>query len=104
MAKKNASNTGPSAAGTSIAVDTHAQAQATIGNLSTDPLPVTKVNNANLGEIKSALDDAVKKVRPSIVILLRRRVLLTDSTSKHYHSPLPSSTLRSTFPSDTYRY
>lgn len=28
----------------------------------TDPLPVVKVNTANLNEIKAALDDIVKKV------------------------------------------
>ncbi|WVR09330.1 hypothetical protein IAU60_006396 [Kwoniella sp. DSM 27419] len=30
-------------------------------SLATDPLPAVKVNSANLGEIKSALDDIVKK-------------------------------------------
>ncbi|CAD6568208.1 MAG: hypothetical protein TREMPRED_004357 [Tremellales sp. Tagirdzhanova-0007] len=30
-------------------------------SLASDPLPITKINNANLSEIKSALDDAVKK-------------------------------------------
>lgn len=33
------------------------------GSLATDPLPTVRVNKANLGEIKSALDDIVKKVR-----------------------------------------
>ena len=33
------------------------------GSLATDPLPTTRVNKANLGEIKSAIDDIVKKVR-----------------------------------------
>jgi hypothetical protein len=32
------------------------------GNLASDPLPNVKVNSAHLQEIKSALDDAVKKV------------------------------------------
>ncbi|WVW85309.1 hypothetical protein I302_107347 [Kwoniella bestiolae CBS 10118] len=32
-----------------------------ISTLSTDPLPVIRVNNANLGEIKAALDEIVKK-------------------------------------------
>lgn len=32
------------------------------GSLMTDPLPVVKVNTANLNEIKAALDDIVKKV------------------------------------------
>jgi hypothetical protein len=31
-------------------------------SLATDPLPTVKVNNANLGEIKGALDEIVKKV------------------------------------------
>ena len=31
--------------------------------LASDPLPVVKVNNAHLGEMKSALDDVVRKVR-----------------------------------------
>jgi hypothetical protein len=32
------------------------------GDLSTDPLPTTKINNSNLAEIKSSLDEVVKKV------------------------------------------
>jgi len=34
------------------------------GELATDPIPHIKVNNANLAEIKSSLDEAVKGVRP----------------------------------------
>jgi hypothetical protein len=34
------------------------------GDITTDPLPTTKVNKAHLVEIKTALDEAVKKVRP----------------------------------------
>ena len=34
------------------------------GNLASDPLPSIKVNPAHLQEIKSSLDDAVKKVSP----------------------------------------
>jgi hypothetical protein len=34
------------------------------GELATDPIPHVKVNNANLAEIKSSLDEAVKGVRP----------------------------------------
>lgn len=41
---------------------TSAPADATVGTLATDPLPSVKVNNANLGEMKSALDDIVKSV------------------------------------------
>jgi hypothetical protein len=33
------------------------------GSLATDPVPTVRVNKANLGEIKSAIDDIVKKVR-----------------------------------------
>jgi hypothetical protein len=41
-------------------------------SLATDPLPTVKVNNANLGEIKGALDEIVKKVgRTSRCMLLR---------------------------------
>jgi hypothetical protein len=39
-----------------------AAASVPVSSLASDPLPAVKVNNANLGEIKSALDDIVKKV------------------------------------------
>lgn len=34
--------------------------------LATDPLPTVRVNNVNLGEIKSALDDVVKQVSGAV--------------------------------------
>lgn len=60
MAKKNASGSAKGADGVAVTVDTKAAVEG--GNLSSDPVPTVKVNNAHLQEIKSALDDAVKKV------------------------------------------
>ena len=41
-------------------------------SLATDPLPTVKVNNANLGEIKGALDEIVKKVGRELVDVVLR--------------------------------
>ena len=60
MARNSASTPASGAEKTGIVVDTSSNGQ---GELSTDPLPSVKINNANLAEIKSSLDDAVKKVR-----------------------------------------
>ena len=60
MARNSASTPASGAEKTEIVVDTSSNEQ---GELATDPLPSVKINNANLAEIKSSLDDAVKKVR-----------------------------------------
>ena len=60
MARNSASTPASGAEKTGIVVDTSSNGQ---GELATDPLPSVKINNANLAEIKSSLDDAVKKVR-----------------------------------------
>jgi len=52
-----------------VAVDTTSNT-AIQGELATDPIPHIKVNNANLAEIKSSLDEAVKSVRPPALHLI----------------------------------
>jgi len=50
---------------TRVEVDTltsSTHTHATNQDLSTDPLPTTKINNSNLAEIKTSLDEVVKKV------------------------------------------
>ena len=54
------------------------------GSLATDPVPTMRVNKANLGEIKSAIDDIVKKVRRAIRVVIRvtyRHSLVFESKS-----------------------
>ena len=69
MGKKNASASASASASVSspkvdIAVSTIPTEDQ--GSLASDPLPSVKVNPAHLQEIKSALDDAVKKVSPTV--------------------------------------
>jgi hypothetical protein len=60
-------------------------------SLGTDPLPTVRINNSNLGEIKAAIDDIVKKVAINIRSLYS---LHTDPTaplgsSVHTFPPAP---------------
>jgi hypothetical protein len=59
MARKSTSGLATPSEKIAVAVDTASQ-----GELATDPIPHIKVNNANLAEIKSSLDEAVKGVCP----------------------------------------
>ena len=63
MARKSASGVATPSEKIAVAVDTTSNT-AIQGELATDPIPHIKVNNANLAEIKSSLDEAVKGVRP----------------------------------------
>jgi 5,10-methylenetetrahydrofolate reductase len=63
MARKSASGLATSSEKIAVAVDTTSNT-AIQGELATDPIPHIKVNNANLAEIKSSLDEAVKGVCP----------------------------------------
>jgi hypothetical protein len=58
MARKSTSGLATPSEKIAVVVDTTSQ-----GELATDPIPHIKVNNANLAEIKSSLDEAVKGVR-----------------------------------------
>lgn len=73
MAKKNASKAGVNGTAEGLNVqttDTKVDGGLEQGSLASDPLPTVKVNNAHLQEIKSALDDTVKKVCSSIMRLM----------------------------------
>jgi hypothetical protein len=63
MARKSASGVATPFEKIAVAVDTIPNT-AIQGELATDPIPHIKVNNANLAEIKSSLDEAVKGVCP----------------------------------------
>jgi hypothetical protein len=63
MARKSTSGLASPSEKIAVAVDTIPNA-AIQGELATDPIPHIKVNNANLAEIKSSLDEAVKGVCP----------------------------------------
>jgi hypothetical protein len=63
MARKTASVLAANPEKSSIEVQT-APNNIIQGELATDPIPNIKVNNANLAEIKSSLDEAVKGVCP----------------------------------------
>lgn len=64
MARRSTSTSAGSTEKSPIAVDITPDVNP-LGELATDPIPHVKVNNANLSEIKSSLDEAVKRVRPS---------------------------------------
>jgi hypothetical protein len=65
MARKSTSGLATPNEKIAVGVDTTPNPNTTIqGELATDPIPHIKVNNANLAEIKSSLDEAVKSVRP----------------------------------------
>jgi hypothetical protein len=74
----------------------------TTGDLASDPLPTIKINNSHLNEIKSSLDEVVKKVSPlettSFVLSCTETM---DSTSRTYPSPLRSFTPLSIYLSGT---
>ena len=61
MARKSTSGLASPSEKIAVAVDTTSNT-AIQGELATDPIPHIKVNNANLAEIKSSLDEAVKGV------------------------------------------
>ena len=63
MARKTTSGQATPNEKIAVAVNT-TPSTAIQGELATDPIPHIKVNNANLAEIKSSLDEAVKGVRP----------------------------------------
>ena len=63
MARKTTSGQATPNEKIAVAVNTTSNT-ATQGELATDPIPHIKVNNANLAEIKSSLDEAVRGVSP----------------------------------------
>jgi hypothetical protein len=65
----------------------HVQEMKEFPSLEGRPLPTVHVNNASLGEIKLALDEAVKKVRYHIHILcpcLHQNNILASTMSTTY--------------------
>jgi len=64
MARKSTSGLATPSEKIAVAVDSTSNPAAIQGELATDPIPHIKVNNANLAEIKSSLDEAVKGVSP----------------------------------------
>ena len=62
MARKTTSGQATPNEKIAVAVNT-TPSTAIQGELATDPIPHIKVNNANLAEIKSSLDEAVNGVR-----------------------------------------
>ena len=70
MARKSTAGVATPSEKIAVAVDTTSNPAAIQGELATDPIPHIKVNNANLAEIKSSLDEAVKSVRPPALHLI----------------------------------
>lgn len=67
----------------STATVAHVQEMKEFPSLEGRPLPTVHVNNASLGEIKLALDEAVKKVRYHIHILcafMHQNIILTSTS------------------------
>jgi hypothetical protein len=83
MARKSTSGLATPSEKIAVAVDTTSQ-----GELATDPIPHIKVNNANLAEIKSSLDEAVKGVRS----VLQFMVVMQGFTPHRKDGALTSST------------
>jgi hypothetical protein len=88
MARKSTSGLATPSEKIAVAVDTTSNV-AIQGELATDPIPHIKVNNANLAEIKSSLDEAVKGVRP---ILLHLHLALPCHSHAYLAVRLISST------------
>jgi len=79
MARKTTSGQATPNEKIAVAVNT-TPSTAIQGELATDPIPHIKVNNANLAEIKSSLDEAVKGVRPLYLLLQTWSTYTNQST------------------------
>lgn len=107
--RKGAAVSASNADTAATALDTSSSsAPALSTNIATDPLPTVRVNKANLAEIKTALDDIVRKVRVWCAAIERRvelewRTDIACSTSQTRRSPPRASTLQCTSRSGTRR-